>query len=280
MKKLSLFFIMLFVAMLFVNCESNSPTGSSSSKGIGVFSVGEGKTVTFSPGNLQYHPANNEWHFAENQWDYVGEANSNISSTYDGWIDLFGWSADNTSAPFGVSTSTNYNDYSGSFVDWGTNKIGNDAPNTWRTLTHEEWMYIFYDRENAQSLFALGNVDGMNGMIILPDNWTTPAGVNFAANTTFQIMADGYIGGDFSHNTYTSEQWMKMEKAGAVFLPAGGGRVNTDLLYIDEYGHYWSSEIVIEDQAASVVFCSDILVPYYTTSRLYSGLSVRLAKDL
>lgn len=57
---------------------------------VGVFSVGEGKTVTFSPGNLQYHPANDEWRFAENQMDCIGDANSTISATYNGWIDLFG----------------------------------------------------------------------------------------------------------------------------------------------------------------------------------------------
>ena len=64
---------------------------STPSQGIGVFSVSATKQVTFSPGNLQYHPANDEWRFAANQTDYIGNANSNISSTYNGWIDLFGW---------------------------------------------------------------------------------------------------------------------------------------------------------------------------------------------
>ncbi|MEE0860739.1 MAG: hypothetical protein UIC49_04690, partial [Paludibacteraceae bacterium] len=68
------------------------------------FSVSETQKVTFSPGNLQYHPANNEWRFAENQTDYIGDANSNCSSTYNGWLDLFGWSTSATN--FGVSTST------------------------------------------------------------------------------------------------------------------------------------------------------------------------------
>ena len=113
--------------------ESEQPNPSA---GIGVFSVSADKQVTFSKGNLQYHPANDEWRFAENQTDYIGDANSKCSSTYNDWLDLFGWS---TSANnFGVSISTNVGDYYGSFVDWGTNKIGNDAPNTWRTLTDDE----------------------------------------------------------------------------------------------------------------------------------------------
>ena len=51
----------------------------------GGFSVGRGEYVYFSPGNLQYHPANNKWRFAPSQLDYIGEANENISSTYNGW---------------------------------------------------------------------------------------------------------------------------------------------------------------------------------------------------
>ena len=62
------------------------------------FSVSEGKQVIFSPGNLQYHPKNDQWRFAENQYDRIGEANKNVSVTYDGWIDLFGWSGSDGSA--------------------------------------------------------------------------------------------------------------------------------------------------------------------------------------
>ena len=73
----------------------------------GVFSVSDTKQVQFSQGNLQYQASTNTWRFAENQWDYVGTQipdqyghaggtvigsdNSNISQTYSGWIDLFGW---------------------------------------------------------------------------------------------------------------------------------------------------------------------------------------------
>ena len=147
------------------------------SNGIGVFSVSATKQVTFSKGNLQYHPANDKWRFAENQTDYIGDANSNISSTYNGWLDLFGWSTSATN--FGVSTSTNNADYSGSFVDWGTNKIGNDTPNTWRTLTKDEWNYLLNTRTNADALCGIAQVNGVNGLILLPDNWTCPAGVTF-----------------------------------------------------------------------------------------------------
>lgn len=222
------------------------------SAGIGAFSVSATKQVTFSKGNLQYHPANDEWRFAANQLDYIGQANENISSTYNGWIDLFGWGTGN--AP--TKSSTDYSDYQ-TFVDWGTNQIGSDAPNTWRTLSKDEWMYIFYNRPNAQSLFALGSVNGVNGTIILPDNWTT----------------------NFSHNIYTSEQWSKMEQAGAVFLPASSYRWGSDVDYVGFFGDYWSSTGGSEDIAYCVGFNTFDLDPQQGSDRLY-GFSVRLAQDL
>ena len=246
---------------------------------ISSFSVSADKQVTFSPGNLQYHPANDEWRFAENQTDYIGDANSNIAADYDGWIDLFGWGTGD--AP--TKSSTLHSDYS-TFVDWGTNPIGADAPNTWRTLSKDEWMYIFYNRPNAQSLFALGSVNGVNGTIILPDNWTTPSGVSFVASTTQGLSWewDGSFyynsnGNNFSHNTYTAEQWQTMEQAGAVFLPASGFRWGTDVDYVGYYGYYWSSAGDDEDYAYRVSFNSSGLYPQSYSIRNY-GQAVRLAK--
>ena len=250
------------------------------SQGIGAFSVSADKQVTFSPGNLQYHPANDEWRFAANQADYVGSANSNISATYNGWIDLFGWGTGN--AP--TKSSTDYSDYQ-TFVDWGTNQIGSDAPNTWRTLSKDEWVYIFYNRPNAQSLFALGSVNGVNGTIILPDNWTTPAGVSFVASTTNGLSWQGSYyynsnGTNYGDNTYTSEQWSKMEQAGAVFLPYSGGlRWGTTVDFFGSRGYYWSSTENDESNAYFVYFDSLSLSSQGYNDRNL-GFSVRLAQDL
>ena len=257
--------------------EPEQPTG------IGAFSVSASKQVTFSPGNLQYTQSTKTWSFAENQYDYLGEANIAIDADIlADKVDLFGWSTSTTN--FGVSTSTSYTDYSGSFVDWGTNKIGNDAPNTWRTLSKGEWMYIFYNRPNAQSLFALGSVNGVNGTIILPDNWTTPAGVSFVASTTNGLSWQGSYyynsnGTNYGDNTYTSEQWSKMEQAGAVFLPASGKRWGTDVYDVGYIGYYWSSTEYFERYAYFVGFYSIYLSPQDYGNRNY-GFSVRLAQDL
>ena len=244
---------------------------------IGLFSASADKQIIFSPGNLQYHPAMNEWRFAENQTDYIGDANRNISADYYGWIDLFGWGTGANP----TTTSENEMDYA-TFIDWGTNQIGSDAPNTWRTLTSDEWMYIFNERPNAQSLFAFGSVNGVNGIILLPDNWTTPLGVDFVASTSQGLYWDGVLyhnsnGNNFSHNTYTPEQWSEMEQSGAVFLPASGFRDGAMAL-VGDHGNYWSSTGDYGTSAHNIYLSTSIFDPNSMDMRLL-GQSVRLVKD-
>jgi uncharacterized protein (TIGR02145 family) len=242
-------------------------------QGIGVFSVGEGKTVTFSKGNLQYHPANDEWRFAPSQLDYKDGANSNCSSTYNGWLDLFGWSTGATN--FGVSTSQYNADYSGSFVDWGTNQIGSDAPNTWRTLTYDEWYYLLNTRTNASSLKGVAQVNGVNGLILLPDNWTCPAGVTFKSGLHSSNGVNYYA----AYQTFTASEWSKLESAGAVFLPAANGRYGANVHSVQHYGYYWSATENTGSDATYLAFRSYVAGVYYGLSR-DNGLSVRLVKDL
>ena len=242
------------------------------SAGIGAFSVSATKQVTFSPGNLQYHPANNVWQFAANQTDYIGDANANISSTYNGWLDLFGWSTVWTY--FGVSTSTSSSAYSGLFADWGSNQIGNDAPNTWRTLTYDEWYYLLYNRTNANDLCGVAQVNGVNGLIFLPDNWTCPAGVTFKSG-----FHSDYMGAYAAYQTFTADQWSKIEKSGAVFLPAAGDRGGSVVGNVQSRGSYWSaSEGYYSDDAyyLDFNFVGAGVIGLYR----YYGRSVRLVKDL
>ena len=237
------------------------------------FSVSATKKVIFSPGNLQYHPANDEWRFAENQTDYIGNANSNCSSSYNGWLDFFGWSTSSTN--FGVSTSTDENDYSGSFVDWGTNQIGADAPNTWRTLTRKEWEYLLKTRPNASSLKGVAKVNGVNGLILLPDNWTCPSGVTFKSGFHSSDGVEYYA----AYQTFTAEQWSKLESADAVFLPAAGRRSGSSVNNVQYYGVYWAATGNSGSWGAdNLGFHSDEAYVDYTYRDL--GLSVRLVKDL
>jgi len=253
--------------------------------GIGTFSVGANKQVSFSKGNLQYTQSTNTWSFAENQWDYIGTDNVTGGSVSSGEygdikegtaladkVDLFGWSTSFTN--FGVSTSTDHDDYYGSFVDWGTNKIGNDAPNTWRTLTYDEWYYLRYNRTNANDLVGVAQVNGVNGLILLPDNWTCPAGVTFKSGFHSSDDVEYYA----AYQTFTADQWSKLESAGAVFLPAAGYRYGSVVDQVQNSGNYRSAT----EQNSNIAYClrfdsdeADICSSY----RLY-GFSVRLVKDL
>ena len=249
------------------DCGEDTP-----SAGIGIFSVGEGKTVTFSKGNLQYHPANDEWRFAPSQLDYKDGANSNCSSTYNGWLDLFGWSTSATN--FGVSTSKDYDDYSGPFVDWGTNKIGSDTPNTWRTLTYDEWRYLLRERPNYSELCGAAQVNGVNGLIFLPDTWVCPKGITFKSGFHSDYSVEAYG----QYQTFTADQWSALEAAGAVFLPAAGDRIGSNVFGVQDDGYYWSATEYKGSNARYLCFYSDEAGMYYVFR--YGGLSVRLVKDL
>ena len=235
----------------------------------GAFSVSATQQVHFSQGNLQYQASTNTWRFAEHQYDYVGSANSNISSTYSGWIDLFGWGTGNNP----TLASTTYTDYS-TFVDWGSNAIinGGNAVNQWRTLTHSEWRHLLYSRTDASSKCGTGNINGVGGLIILPDSWTQPLDCP-QFNTG---LASSY--GDWIRNSYTVAQWAQMESAGAVFLPAAGSRYGTNVNYVGGNGFYWSSTPYIEDDACNMYFSSDDLNMTLSDYRYY-GFSVRPVQD-
>ena len=252
----------------------------------GLFSVSSSKQVTFSPGNLQYTQSTDTWSFASAQWEMLGTDNvigGNVSLGNLGYekegtalaakIDLFGWSTSTTN--FGVSTSMDNSDYSGSFVDWGTNQIGNDAPNTWRTLTYDEWSYLLNNRNNAASLRGVAQVNGVNGLIFLPDNWTCPADVTFKSGFHSNYGTEYYA----DYQTFTIDQWAKLEKSGAVFLPAAGDREGTEISNVQYFTIYWSATPeFVYSEAYYFVCMSDVADMDF--SNRFRALSVRLVKDI
>ena len=276
------------MALLFVGCKPNNSDKPISTYKAKAFSVSPSKQVYFSKGNLQYTQSTKRWSFAENQWEIIGtdnvtggnvESNPKHGDEKEGnsladKVDLFGWSTSSTY--FGVSTSTNILDYSAeSFVDWGKNKIEDNAPNTWRTLTYDEWKYLRYDRTNADDLVGVAQVNGVNGLILLPDNWTCPSGVTFKSGSHREYTVKAYR----KYQTFTASQWSKLESAGAVFLPASGKRSGSYVDDVQRGGWYWSATGNYYLAAGSLHFCSDEASVYDSGSR-YTGRSVRLVKDL
>ena len=229
----------------------------------GAFSILESKQVVFALGNIQYQASTNTWRFAEHQYDYIGDANKNISTTYDGWIDLFGWGTGNN--PTNTSST---NRFYATFTDWGTNVIDGYAANTWRTLTNAEWGYVFNTRTNAGGLYGFATVNGTKGLILLPDSWTTPNGITFNAGAV-----------NYTNNVYSTTQWQQMELAGAVFLPAAGYRSGEYVYSVQEDGHYWSSTARNTNYGYYLIYICDS-APCLGFFNLYTGRSVRLVQEL
>lgn len=234
------------------------------------FSVGISKKVYFSSGNLQYHPKNNIWRFADKQTDCISYLNNYTSPTYDGWIDAFGWGTGTNP----TNTSTDNMDYR-TFVDWGVNTIGNDSPNMWRALRAEEWNYIISARTNAHKLIGIAAVDGVDGLILLPDDWVCPDGVTFKSG----YHTGNYWGGYSDYQKITRDQWMKLVASGAVFLPASGYREGTTMHDVRVMGVYWTPDRYIDDNVISFGFGSGEVNLFHGYER-HQGLSVRLVCDL
>ena len=246
----------------------------------GRFAISATDTVAFSRGNLQYQPSTSTWRFAENQWDFVGTANGRIRHyqystegwvwTYKGWLDLFGWGTGNNPT---ASTSTNSN--YGSFTDWGRNAISNGGKkaNLWRTLTKDEWDYLFRGRENAASLYANGTVSGVNGSILLPDNWVIPADLHFKPSNSTDSTA--------APNNYTADEWMFMEMAGAVFLPITYERSMDwqseycTAVYQENTARYWTST----PNGTNGAYYYIPLTPNVYQDNRYVGKGVRLVQN-
>ena len=269
----------------------------------------DGCQVYFSQGNLQYQASTKIWRFADNQYDAIGAANSAISSTNEGWIDLFGWGTsgyDNIdNDPFAVNyqpwstsiddnISEDYNVYgygpstnmpgknlrgSSANYDWGVyNAISNGGcqAGMWRTLTTEEWNYVLNGRNLAVQKRAKATVCGVHGYVLLPDEFTIPEGKSWTWKNVL----------DWNQNVYDADDWTAMEANGAVFLPAAGNRGNTTVSEVGENGNYWTASFSGTPSGAEYMeFYVDPYSPeesidprLYEALDRYKGLSVRLVR--
>ena len=269
-------------------------------KTIGAFTINEsGDKVLFAPGNLQatYNGSNWTWAFAENQWDYIGNAAGNTSLTAsepfiseNATVDLFGWvgasSAFDGISKFGITSSyfIGYGNVAGESMkaEWNSENLAitNGGTYAWRTLTADEWYYVFDTRRRVTvDIFfrpqGLGNVNGVNGAIILPDGWDDSVHGGFV-----------YEGGSSRINVYsdaTTPTWSQMEAAGCVFLPAAGFRYVTSVLGVGMDGRYWTSTAYpsVGTSAAylmSINMAGDLL--RIGANDRYAGFSVRLVRPV
>ena len=249
----------------------------------GLFSVGTNKQVMFSNGNLQYHADkaaahNDHFRFAESQYTIIGKDGNEGIGSVPCTIDLFGWGTGNNPR----ETSTDNADYA-DFHEWGDNPIknGGNTAKQWRTLKREEWQYLMH--RNQDTLFGIGSVNGIQGVILLPDNWkmpeqiTTPFYPSILHGLEWTGVAfESPTGKLDADNKYTATEWVWMEANGAVFLPVSGRRDGTSVSA--DGGYYWS-ETPYSADAELFAFFEGGIYPSMSLNRYY-GQSVRLVHDL
>ncbi len=286
------------------------------------FKVGDSKYVVFTRGNLQYNARYNSWRMAEHQYDVIRDTDGNYTAAgrdeQDAWIDLFGWgtsgfnrtSVDNYSIhyqPWEVSSvnigeTTNYYGYgpSTSVLGYGENLSRLDATKNYdwgvynfvageeagcRVLTKDEWVYLFSTRKGYRDLYSYGTLFGIDGIFLLPDDWTWSGVVATAATAAdFEWTAAST---DFTKNVIVSNDngralWNAMEDAGAVFLPSGGwrGTDNTKHYETGGRGLYWSSTAGNNNQTAySIYYYEGKFQADYPAQRC-TGINIRLVKDV
>lgn len=214
--------------------------------------------VHFSAGNLQCMPAGPTWRFAENQYD-ISQYNTQIANSLTQYVDMLGWGTSGYNP--GVSGVTLYNPWSkgttttryirsssiaGTNSDWGqyigssVYYKGNQTTISWRSLTKAEWDYLINSRPNAGSKWGLVTINSLyTGLMLIPDGLyenSTPAAFVMPDGVSFTPGA----GSGYSTNSYTSDEWAKLESAGVIFLPAGGNREQSSVNNIT-YGFYWTA---------------------------------------
>lgn len=183
----------------------------------GVFSVSDTTRVRFSRGNLQYNAVTHKWRFASKQYYRIGLDNVDFDAKYAGWTDLFPWATsgyhdhwpeDNVANSEHLGNGLRNLDHTS--YDWGVHnpiENGGDREGQWRTLSVYEWHYLFAGRRNAQHLRCMAQVERVQGIILLPDDWLARGLDTLRPSVAYLI---------------DHQQWARMERLGAVFLPATG----------------------------------------------------------
>jgi len=277
-------------------------------KEYGPFSVSSTQKVNFSQGNLQFTrtSTSDAWStgtfsFMDNQYDYI--ETSNVSGNYanETAIGLFGWATSNINEPANTNylpTNTNTTNASyGSGItsgnvnwatahanyDWGANT--GDLGTGWRTLTKDEWTYLFNTRTGDKAATVDGtagrtytkatiNTDGtaVKGIILFPDGGT------FAASEFSAVGSPNTANADYT-TTCTTAQWNALQTKGCVFLPAAGYRNGTSVSNVGSNGRYWSSTSHSGPDAYRVYFIGgDVDLAGHNYRSL--GFSVRLVKNV
>ena len=148
-------------------------------------------------------------------------------------------------------------------------RSGGNQVNLWRTLTIEEWRFVFNTRSTSSGIrYAKARVNNIDGVILLPDNWNS---------SYYNLNYTNTSSASFNSNVINSSTWLNSLQAhGAVFLPAAGYRVGTNWVNNSSYGVYWTASYANSDVARSIFFKdAQVFLDNFSITR-WHGFSVRL----
>lgn len=276
----------------------------------GKFPVSGTKYVVFSQGNLQYNPAagthecadgskkQGTWRFADNQYDYAGNSNVSAAHDYNGWIDMFGWGTSGWESgavayqPWDTTTiATDYQPVTptsslignAAYADWGVyNAISNgeNTPGKWRTLSGNEWVYLFQHCPWTMAHIQVSEKVRIRGFVFLPTDFVAPDGIPVTLLSTKERNGNiqTFKIEDYATNTYTLEQFAALQEAGMVFLPCAGTREKGQAGRYGTIGGYWSSTTSGQTNVRGFFFFS-ARVDAFSWPMRSLGYSVRLVQD-
>ena len=231
--------------LCFAACDKepseNHSLDSQEDSSTSTFSIAYKRRVYFAPGNLAEHGRT----FVNNPWDYGG---------------YFGWGTGNKPE----NNSMDNRDYA-FFYDWGDYLYR--AEFGWRTLGFAEWDYVLMYRKDAELKRGTGTVNGIHGLILLPDRWQNPEDI---------VFSPGCI--SWNDNKLSLAQWEQMQKSGAVFLPASDYEWADNPPHQGMPGLYWTATPNGDKEAYYVYFYEGRVYTSVVNQRCFR-LSVRLVRD-
>lgn len=278
-----------------------------------VFSVAADKKVVFAPGNLQATLSEavytvtksgssdlgtqfwgaSAWAFAANQYTAIGNtaANTLANPATGDIVDLYSWVGESITqktwwqdgCKYGIlkvvrtgGTSTFCGSTYGEALvyDWG--QIMDSVPaEAYHLLSNAEWGYLLSTRTVSDNYVKVVLDNSINGLIIFPDQYTHPLGTSFSNENT----ADA----SFSTNAISLEDWVKLENAGCVFLPATGTRdySSGNVILNEDDLFYWSS--TSRPSKSAQIYALQVTDSALNASALlarYTGCAVRLVRDV
>lgn len=228
--------------------------------------IDEFATITYPSYDADTRGSNSNWYYNLGthlflSWGTSGYDNSGaavynpVMKQTDRARDYYSSTSPHSYTDWGVYSHIGYNWYNPGYSGIKSLPHNPSSVPGWRTLTSDQWEYLLTERANASHKRGYGKVDGVPGLILLPDNFTMPTGLssfNSCFNTSTAALA-------YTNNIYNTTQWQQMKARGAVFLPAitkyrRGTSWNSTYIPSEGAGMYWSSTVFNEEKGSVMRF--------------------------